>query len=580
MRNPSLKIILFLCSFCAAAVAVAGVPEALRVGVAGHAFDHLGDIGGQAEAAAASGANIIYCSGLGALGYQGLPSEAELEQARAESLAYVKAAKSHGIRLAIGYVCATSMVGLDKFDKNWTPKFRAQFHSPPAQWRQQDRNGNALRSWYGGNYEAACMNNPDWRAYEKGMVRLQLEAGQDGVFFDNPTVHPDGCYCRFCMEKFGAFLATNGHAALLAHNNDVEAFRKAAADHPREFMEFRAGIARDFLADMKSCARGIHRRVFITCNNSLNAPDAFFAQCRRFAYDIEELSQAEDWITVEDMATQPRLLADGRTVEYGPVYRMLRAISQGKPVVAVTLADADYHTPPNLARLAMAEAAANGASYLSWPTWPEPVRQKMAASLRPEADFLRANEKSLNDLQPRSDALVLLSFQRWLETENCAALGICAALARSNIQFTVLNEAEFESVAKKKSRGHPVLIIEQFSTLNAKERQSVAAYQKRGGRVVETTGPDWMGRFGPGTSRRYLGGNAEFAGNRCGAGEPHRRPYLQSRHRAPLLIRRQDASRAEHADRGSCALRACKIRSRTDCRCERHKRFAGFFRHT
>ena len=53
------------------------------------------------------------------------------------------------------------------------------------------------------------MNNPDWRNYEEFMVRQQLETGHDGIFFDNPTVHPQGCYCPHCMERFDAFPASN-----------------------------------------------------------------------------------------------------------------------------------------------------------------------------------------------------------------------------------------------------------------------------------------------------------------------------------------------------------------------------------
>src|SRR5437588_975592 len=74
----------------------------LRVGIEGHAFDHLGAIGGQAEAAAASGANIIYVSGLGALGYQGLPSAEQMRKQREATVTYLRAAKRNGIRLAIG----------------------------------------------------------------------------------------------------------------------------------------------------------------------------------------------------------------------------------------------------------------------------------------------------------------------------------------------------------------------------------------------------------------------------------------------------------------------------------------------
>src|SRR5205085_3587717 len=132
--------------------------------------------------------------------------EADLVKQRETTAAYLKEAKRNGIHLALGYICATSIVKLDHFDCYWTPKFKQQFHSSPAEWRQQDRHGKPLRSWYGGDYEAACMNHPDWRAYERYIVRQQLEAGCDGIFFDNPTVHPDGCYCRWCMEKLAGFV--------------------------------------------------------------------------------------------------------------------------------------------------------------------------------------------------------------------------------------------------------------------------------------------------------------------------------------------------------------------------------------
>jgi hypothetical protein len=145
----------------------------LRVGQASHAFDHLGNIGRQAEAAEASGATIIYAAGLGALGYQGLPSPEELQRQRETAASYNRSAKRRGIRLVLGYVCATSIVKLDTFDRNWPPEFRAQFNTPPAKWRQQDRNGKPLPSWYGGDYQPACMNNPDWRVYERFIVRQQ-----------------------------------------------------------------------------------------------------------------------------------------------------------------------------------------------------------------------------------------------------------------------------------------------------------------------------------------------------------------------------------------------------------------------
>ena len=69
----------------------------LAVGTGGHAFDHLGEIGEQAPAAAASGATVIYSTGMGGLGYLGLPAQPELDVARERSIAYVAQAKKSGI---------------------------------------------------------------------------------------------------------------------------------------------------------------------------------------------------------------------------------------------------------------------------------------------------------------------------------------------------------------------------------------------------------------------------------------------------------------------------------------------------
>src|SRR5690242_14884576 len=123
---------------CLASARLPGQPAELRTGLSAHAFDHLGSIGDQAEAAAASWATVIYLTGLGASGYQGLPDPEAIQQQREATRAYIQKARGQGIRLAIGYVCATSMVNLDAFGRNWPPELRARFQTPAASWRQQD----------------------------------------------------------------------------------------------------------------------------------------------------------------------------------------------------------------------------------------------------------------------------------------------------------------------------------------------------------------------------------------------------------------------------------------------------------
>jgi hypothetical protein len=483
----------FIFAFSSAPRLLGASPKDLRLGIAGHAFDHLGAYSEQADTAVASGANILYCTGLGGFGYLGLPAQDKLLEARRDSETYIKKAKAQGVRLAIGYICATSIVKLETFDKDWTPEFRAQFRTAPKEWLQLGKNGKPLPSWYGGDYQPACMNNPDWRTYEKQMVRFQLEAGHDGIFFDNPTVHPQGCYCRFCMEKFAEFMKSEPGNGVLHGGITTEELRRLALDHPKEFMLFRCTTARDFLAEMRTYARTIKRDALVTCNNSLNSPDVFYAQCRSHAYNIYEMSKAEDFVVVEDMSTQPRKLASGSLVEYGPTYRQLHAISHGKPVVAVTVADGDYCTPPNLVRLAMAEAAANGASYLLWPTWPENQRQRMSAAIRPEADLLRRNEKLLNDTQPRCDVMLFLPFRRWVETSSCVVSKVAAQLQRANVQFGIFCEDDFKEIVKSSVLGRksPVVVIEAASVLSGSERALLDNFIKAGGKVVFADKNNW-----------------------------------------------------------------------------------------
>jgi hypothetical protein len=207
-------------------------------------------------------------------------------------------------------------------------------------------------------------------------------------------------------------------------------------------------------------------------------------------YNIHEMSQAEDFVLVEDMVNQPRITPEGQTFEYGPTYKQLHAISHGKPVVAVTLASGDYYTAPNLVRLAMAEAAAHGASYLSWPAWPEEQRERMAAAIRPQADLLRENERLLNDAQAHGDVLLFLPFRRWVETDRCRASELAADLSRANVQYRVVSE---DDLSLELSRGkQPVFLVESRSALTPDETSLVAQFEHAGGRVVAAENADWL----------------------------------------------------------------------------------------
>ena len=466
------------------ALAAHAAPD-LRVGASFHAFDHLYAFEKQAETAAACGVTVLYATGLGVDGYTGIPAPDVWAAHMKDSRDYTARAKRTGVPTVLGYLCATSIVGLDRFAANWPAEMKAEFHTTPETWLQQDCDGKPLPSWYGGEYRPACMNHPDWRAYEKFMVRAQVQTGHDGIFFDNPTVHEKGCYCPHCMEKFAAFLEAEKTPV---PDRSIAGLRRFAADHTEDFKRFRCTIARDFIAEMRAYARTLNPDAVITANNSLNQPGVLFSQCHTYGYNLFEMSKTEDFVVIEDMAAQPRWMDGGKTAECGPTYAQLRAIIHGKPLVAVTVSDNDYHTPPSLVRLAMAEAAAHGAVYLLWPTWPEEQRTRMTAAVRPCADWLRAHTEFLNASRPRRDVLLYLPFQRWVKDKKCAVSELAAELTAANVQYEVAGE---EALIAKLGQSR-VALIENMNVLNTAEQDAVKAFKAAGGTLVTADSKHWQ----------------------------------------------------------------------------------------
>jgi len=55
------------------------------------------------------------------------------------------------------------------------------------------------------------LNNPVWREYVKAIIRIQIDAGVDGIQFDEPSsplsaLQYGGCFCRDCMTGFTGYL--------------------------------------------------------------------------------------------------------------------------------------------------------------------------------------------------------------------------------------------------------------------------------------------------------------------------------------------------------------------------------------
>lgn len=116
----------------------------------------------------------------------------------------------------------------------------------------------------------------------------------------------------------------------------------------------------------------------------------------------------------------------------------------------------------------------------------------MITTIRPEANFLRQNEKLLNNTEPRRDVLLFLCFRRWLETEHCAVSDLAAALSRANIPFAVASEDNLVQALGSRDSRPQVLLLDSFSRLNGTEKEAAESFQQNGGSVMAADAHDWL----------------------------------------------------------------------------------------
>ena len=220
-------------------------------------------------------------------------------------------------------------------------------------------------------------NNPVWREYLKAVIRIQIDAGVDGVQLDEAelpltTLQYGGCFCKDCLKGFRAYLQTLPADALpselqredlaafqdgewlLARGCDFKSDREATPlfEHYLRFQ--RAAITRYFaeLADYAREYAASQGRDVLVSGNFFNLLDQYYA-----------LEPKVDLIITEMRNTRYRQPA---------WYRYVAGFAGPKPVVVVEnpyggvvpemVADLKAGKGYDRFRMSLYEAAALGAN--------------------------------------------------------------------------------------------------------------------------------------------------------------------------------------------------------------------------
>jgi hypothetical protein len=456
-----------------APVAWAATTDYLATGRLRPAFDHLGNLNGQIEAAATGRCTLVYATGIGAYSYVGLPPKSVMDAYLAQCAAYNQKAHKGGVGIVLSYLCATSIVGVDTFATNWSDYFparRAGFK--PELMLQQDINGQNLPSWYGTNYAPADMWNPFWREYTKLTIKMAADSGHDGIYFDNPTVHTKGNYSVHAMKAWAQFLKTRG---VKADPDDTKALRALTTAHPELWRQFRVTEAAEFIREMRGYCRSLKSGFLITVNNSLNSWDSFYSQPRGYAYSIPQQSQYEDLVTIEDMSSQPRRQGDAY-VSYAGTLRLLQALANGRPL-SICTTDGDYVCPPAMMGLAIAECTAHDAAYMAWTCWEPAYRRDFAAGLARYHQFLDQQSALIHNSQLVADLLLVWPYENWIEKGGCMTAELAREMSAANLQYDVALESEL--TPERLDRYPLVAYAGNEALVRTNTHEMLRAYQRR-----------------------------------------------------------------------------------------------------
>lgn len=183
-------------------------------------------------------------------------------------------------------------------------------------------------------------NNPVWREYLKAIIRIQIDAGVNGIQLDEAelpltTIQYGGCFCKDCMKGFRAYLAAlppeqrpaelrdfdladfHYGSWLLAQGYDFKSRRDATPLY-FNYIRYQRGQIKRYFAELADYARAYARsqgREVLDSGNFFNLHDEY--------YPLEPLV---DLIITEMRNTRYR------QPEW---YRYVRGFAAEKPVVVV-----------------------------------------------------------------------------------------------------------------------------------------------------------------------------------------------------------------------------------------------------
>jgi hypothetical protein len=425
-------------------------------------------------------------------GYSGIPDRTKLDGIKHDAKTSIDQVHAAGMACIL-YIAPCSIFGdkekrtqlFEFYDKYWQ-QYEDYFGKKPGdlmEMVQRDAQGMPRQFAYKGQkgYHL-CVNSLGVRQMTKGLIRMIIETGGDGSFYDGPHVAEGRCYCRWCQDAFRLWLKKTYTAADLYQRFQVKDIDTAALPQSLNdklwvpFKRFNAWSLTEFLRYTKNYARSLNPNYIMT-NNYCMWEGEPFRPIRDTAEDAEMMSQIVDVLFAESKYGAGPYW-DGGKISNSSDYRHLLAAAQGIPIALLKTAPAGNtrDANANLTRLAIAEGVANGAA------WQIHKLKPAAAQVAQQyGTFLASRQDVLTTCRPWSTMAVWTSATQAYFDASTFPTAVSRYLADNHLPHKFLIDSE---VTRGKFEGYEVIIVPEVRVISGKQLAALEAFAKKGGGLV------------------------------------------------------------------------------------------------
>ncbi len=350
------------------------------------------------------------------------------------------------------------------------------------EWKQKTKDGDDIIVY--GNQYLICINTPWMDEYKKNLKKL-FSHKLDGLFLDGPVFMRNGCYCKYCRQKFKQ-----------RYNKEIT----RAELH--EFLEFRTDSVTEMIKTTYELKQEIRPETRLYINNSALRADVTGSNTSKVYPYVDFLGTEGGfcWINKEFDYTHTTTHA-----------KYIETKANGKPYVVFIAGDAKpwsyvMHTGPETARL-YALSLAQGANI--WYGIHGPTKMMKSPAGRKAAQmnrYIKDNKQYLTGT--KSQAKIALMWSDATSNYYASSIiktdftdegrmgtgdkhgdhleslkGFADMLTRSHMQYDI---ADQDCITDGRINGYDLLIFPTYACMSDEEAEAIKEYVKGGGNIICT----------------------------------------------------------------------------------------------